>query len=91
LILFPEGTRGEAEVQQRLKPGIAFVLSKRPSVKYVPTYMKGMGKAMPKSDNLIVPHASSILYGQPTLIRSNDVTDILQQIEADMNTLKDKR
>lgn len=91
LILFPEGTRGEAEVQQPLKPGVALVLSKRPSVKYVPAYMKGMGKAMPKSDSLIVPHASSILYGRPTLIRSNDVTDILQQIEADMNTLKDKR
>ena len=29
LILFPEGTRGEPEVQQQLKPGVAFVLSQR--------------------------------------------------------------
>ncbi|HEX6892447.1 MAG TPA: lysophospholipid acyltransferase family protein, partial [Chryseolinea sp.] len=55
LILFPEGTRGAPEVQQPLKPGIGYVLSERPLVKYVPAFMKGMGKAMPKDDNLIVP------------------------------------
>jgi hypothetical protein len=53
--------------------------------------MKGMGKAMPKSDSLIVPHASSIIYGSPAEIRSNDVTEILQQIQADLNTLKERK
>src|SRR5688572_6526747 len=42
LILFPEGTRGAPEVQQPLKPGIGYVLSARPLVKYVPAFMKGM-------------------------------------------------
>jgi 1-acyl-sn-glycerol-3-phosphate acyltransferase len=45
LILFPEGTRGEPEKEQPLKPGIAIILSKRPEIKYVPAFMKGMGKA----------------------------------------------
>lgn len=87
LILFPEGTRGAPEVQQPLKPGIALVLSQRPHVKYVPAYMKGMGKAMPKDDNLIVPHSSTLVYGRPTKINSTEIAEILLQIEADLNAL----
>lgn len=88
LIIFPEGTRGEPEVQQPLKPGVALVLSQRPHVKYVPAYLKGMGKAMPKDDSLIVPYNSSLRYGRPTAISSTDVDAILRQIEADFNTLR---
>lgn len=91
LIIFPEGTRGTPEVQQPLKPGVALVLSQRPSVKYVPAYMKGMGKAMPKDDSLIVPHISTLVYGRPTQIKSTDVTDILQQIQSDLNVLRDSK
>ncbi|MDF2454292.1 MAG: hypothetical protein K0R51_285 [Cytophagaceae bacterium] len=89
LILFPEGTRGEPEVQQPLKPGISYVLIQRPHIKYVPAYMKGMGKAMPKDDNLIVPFTSSLTYGRPRQAASLDTSDILQQIERDLNRLKD--
>lgn len=88
LILFPEGTRGEPEIQQPLKPGVSYVLQQRPHVKYVPAYMKGMGKAMPKEDNLIVPFTSSLTYGKATLIQNNDTSDILQQIEENFNRLK---
>jgi len=89
LILFPEGTRGAPEVQQPLKPGIGYVLSERPSVKYVPAFMKGMGKAMPKNDNLIVPHNSSLAYGSPTQIKSTDVMEIVAQVEQSINQLRD--
>ncbi len=89
LIIFPEGTRGEPEIQLPLKPGIAFVLINRPEVKYVPAYMKGMGKAMPKNDNLIVPFNSSLSYGEPKRINSNEVPEILKQIEIKLNTLRD--
>ncbi|MBC7487174.1 MAG: 1-acyl-sn-glycerol-3-phosphate acyltransferase, partial [Cytophagaceae bacterium] len=81
-------TRGEPEVQQPLKPGVSYVLMQRPHVKYVPAYMKGMGKAMPKDDNLIVPFTSSLIYGKATLIQSHDSMQILQQIECDFNQLK---
>lgn len=88
LIIFPEGTRGEPEVPQPLKPGIALVLSQRPHVKYVPAYMKGMGKAMPKDDGLIVPHNSSLVYGKPTRIAGNDIEAIMEQIKDDFEVLK---
>ena len=90
LIIFPEGTRGEPEQQQPLKPGIAYVLQSRPNVKYVPAFMVGMGKAMPKDDNLILPFNSSLTYGQTTEIKSTEIADILKQIEIDLNKLKKK-
>jgi 1-acyl-sn-glycerol-3-phosphate acyltransferase len=90
LILFPEGTRGEPEKEQPLKPGIGFVLSQRPDIKYVPVYMTGMGKAMPKGDNLIVPTNSTLTFGQPTKIKTTKVVEILKQIENDFKELKNK-
>lgn len=90
LIIFPEGTRGTPEVQQPLKPGVGVVLSQRPTIKYVPAYMKGMGKAMPKDDNLIVPHISTIVYGKPTNVNSTDVKSIMLQIEHDLHVLRDR-
>lgn len=90
LILFPEGTRGEPEVRQTLKPGIALVLTQRPHIKYVPAYMKGMGKAMPKDDSLIVPFASSIVFGKAKSITPDqDISTILSQIESDFTALRE--
>ena len=89
LILFPEGTRGEPDKQQRLKPGIGLVLSQRPNIKYVPAYMTGMGKIMPKGDNLIVPFNSTLTFGSPTTITSTNVDEILKQIETDLLKLKE--
>lgn len=88
LILFPEGTRGEPEIEQPLKPGIGLVLSQRPDIKYVPAYMTGMGKAMPKGDNLVVPYTSTLTYGQPQRVNSTHIDDILTQIKNDFITLK---
>jgi 1-acyl-sn-glycerol-3-phosphate acyltransferase len=90
LILFPEGTRGEPEVQQPLKPGVAFVLLKRPDVKYVPAFMKGMGKAMPKEDSLIVPVNCRLVYGAPQLISDTDVKAILEKMQNDFDALREK-
>lgn len=88
LIIFPEGTRGEPEIQQPLKPGVAMVLAQRPHVKYVPSYMKGMGKAMPKDDNLIVPHMSSLVYGLPVSVEGQEIDGIMALIAADFELLK---
>ncbi len=66
------------------------MLSERPSVKYVPAFLRGMGKAMPKNDNLIVPHNSSLTYGVPTQIESTEVMDIVTQVERSINQLRDE-
>jgi|SRR5690606_15161321 len=90
LLIFPEGTRGEPEISQPLKPGVALVLLSRPKVKYVPAYMKGMGKAMPKSDNLILPYNSTLIYGEPTSIENVESEKILSQIQRDFIDLSNK-
>jgi len=88
LIVFPEGTRGKPEVEEPLKAGIALVLSQRPNIAFVPAYMKGMGKAMPKGDSLIIPHTSQLIYGDPQQVTSTEVSDILDQINKNFMALK---
>jgi 1-acyl-sn-glycerol-3-phosphate acyltransferase len=88
LILYPEGTRGNPEEEQELKPGIALLLSLCPQVKYVPAHLTGMGKALPKGDNLLIPYESSLVYGKPRSSESSDKKAILKQIEEDFKILK---
>jgi 1-acyl-sn-glycerol-3-phosphate acyltransferase len=88
LILYPEGSRGNPDEEQILKPGVALLLSLCPHVKYVPAYMTGTGKAMPKGDGLLIPYESSLIYGKPHLIRSTNKQEILKQITQDFQELK---
>lgn len=88
LIIFPEGTRGEPNLPKEYKAGVALILIKNPHIPYVPIYLKSMGKAMPKGDNLIVPHESAIFYGSPTKINSYDVTVILEKMKNEIEKLK---
>lgn len=84
LILFPEGTRGEPEKLQPLKPGIAMVLVQRPTVKYIPVFMTGLGKIMPKGDPLIVPFNSVVKFGKPTAIKDLEVKSVIRSVEEDL-------
>ena len=88
LILFPEGTRGLPEKEQPLKPGIGILLSQRPHIKYIPVYLSGMGKALPKGKSMLIPFNSSITFGVPTSIKSKNISEIVTQIENDFNNLK---
>ena len=88
LIIFPEGTRGEPGKAKEFKAGVAMVLLQNPHVSYVPIYLKGMGKAMPKGDNLIVPHESAIVYGKPNKITHTTVEEILACMKQEMEVLR---
>lgn len=63
LILFPEGSRGEPEKFQKFKRGVGLVLEKCPDVPYIPVYMKGLGKILPKGDAIPVPFDSYMHVG----------------------------
>lgn len=90
LLVFPEGTRGKPEIQQALKPGVAILLKNRPEIAYVPVYIKGLGKALPKQERIVLPYNSSLIYGKPTKIKSTEIADILHQIESDFINLSNK-
>lgn len=89
LILFPEGTRSESDHLEKIKPGIAHILSQRPHLKYVPVYLTGMGRSLPKGDILLLPYKSSVNYGSPTLPVSTDVEEIIEQISVDFKNMEE--
>ena len=88
LILFPEGTRGEPEELKPFKRGIALVLAKKSEVPYVPAFMSGMGKNLPKGGVIPVPFNSYIKFGQPTLVDSDDTKQIISRIQNDILQLR---
>lgn len=90
LILFPEGTRGKPEQMGEIKSGIAHILSLRPQLKYVPVFMTGMGRSLPKGELIILPYKSSIFYGTPAVAGSTDVHEILRQITDDFEVMREK-
>ena len=87
LILFPEGTRGNPEQLQPFKRGIGIVLSKKKEVPYVPAYLSGMGKNLPKGNTIIVPFNSFIRFGAPAFANTDDSSAITKQIERDILNL----
>lgn len=90
LILFPEGTRGEPEQMSKMKSGIARILAQRPGLKYVPVYMTGMGKSFPKGTAFILPYNATLHFGEPTLPKSTDSYEIMDQIVGDFNNMVER-
>lgn len=81
LILFPEGSRGEPEKMQHFKKGIGILLQMYPHIEYVPVFMKGLGKVLPKGERLLVPFTSYVVFGEPTCCVATNVEEIVQEIE----------
>lgn len=90
LILFPEGTRGKPEQMGHIKSGIGRLLSLRPQVKYIPVFMTGMGRSLPKGERILLPYKSSVIYGSPASAQSEDTKDILKQITRDFEIMNEK-
>lgn len=88
LILFPEGTRGEPGILQKFKKGIGLVLAERPDVPMLPVYMSGMGKLLPKGENLIVPFDNFVHFGQPVFCHGMTVEEIVERAELEILALK---
>jgi len=70
ILFFPEGSRGNPEVMGQFKTGIGLLLKNNPGLPFVPVFMQGLGKAMPKGDPVLVPHESKIIVGEPVDIDS---------------------
>ncbi|MFM7594845.1 MAG: lysophospholipid acyltransferase family protein [Flavobacteriales bacterium] len=81
LLLFPEGSRGEPEKIQSFQKGIGALLFRRANTPYIPIFMKGMGRVLPKGEKLLVPFDSYVSIGSVSYTKETEVTLIVKEVE----------
>ncbi|NMM13684.1 MAG: 1-acyl-sn-glycerol-3-phosphate acyltransferase [Rhodoferax sp.] len=65
IILFPEGTRGNAEEPQAFKAGLYNLALKFPALELVPAWINNVQRVMPKGEVVPVPVLCSVTFGAP--------------------------
>jgi 1-acyl-sn-glycerol-3-phosphate acyltransferase len=89
LIIFPEGSRGEPEKMQAFRKGIGVLLQRNPHIPYIPVYIQGTGKILPKGERLIVPYDAQLIFGPAQLAQAKEVESILDEVKNEILRLKD--
>jgi 1-acyl-sn-glycerol-3-phosphate acyltransferase len=87
LLVFPEGTRGEAETLAKFKGGVARLKEQFPDVPVIPIYMQGLGRAMPKGEIALVPVVVDVFVGTDVPWNGNR-PDFTRAMEASVTALK---
>ena len=90
LIIFPEGTRGKPGVIKDFKHGIAVLLKGNPEVPFIPVYLDGFGRVLPKDAWLIVPLICTVRFGDPVYPKGQSVDAILTEVKEAIINLKNK-
>jgi len=75
LVLFPEGSRGDAEKMGRIRKGIHYLMKDREDTPITPIVMYGLGRALPKGEALLVPFNCDVVVGEP--LEHTDTSDEL--------------
>jgi 1-acyl-sn-glycerol-3-phosphate acyltransferase len=66
IIVFPEGTRGDAgDEMGRLKNGVARLAEAFPDAAVTPVWIQGAGRVLPKGGAIPVPMNCCVLVGEP--------------------------
>ena len=90
LILYPEGTRGKPGAMADFKRGVAILLKDHPNVPFIPVYLEGFGKVLPKSKTLILPMNCTVRFGKPIFPKSDEIEEILDEVKAAILSLQKK-
>jgi 1-acyl-sn-glycerol-3-phosphate acyltransferase len=88
LIIFPEGSRGEPEKMQAFRKGIGVLLQRNPHIPFIPVYIQGTGKILPKGERLIVPYDAQLIFGPARHTSFTQVNEIVDEIKRAILDLK---
>lgn len=88
VLLFPEGSRGDPEVRQPFKTGIAHLVKRYPQVPVIPMSMYGAGKALPKGEALFVPFIIDVHIGEAIFYEDEGKVNYTQRLEKKVNDLE---
>ena len=72
LIIFPEGTRGNAEEPQPFKAGLYNLALRFPQVVLVPAWIDNIQRVMPKGEVVPVPILCSVTFGAPVSLQPDE-------------------
>ena len=90
IILFPEGTRGYAELPQPFKAGLYNLASKFPAVVLVPAWINNVQHVLPKGEVVPVPVLCSVTFGVPiTLTPGEERAAFLERARNAVIALRD--
>lgn len=90
IILFPEGTRGNAEEPQPFKAGLYNLALRFPEVVLVPAWIANVQRVMPKGEVVPVPVLCSVTFGAPlTLEEGEERRVFLDRARAAVVALRD--
>lgn len=90
IILFPEGTRGNAEEPQPFKAGLYNLAVRFPNVELVPAWINNVQRVMPKGEVVPVPVLCSVTFGAPIhLMAGEERRAFLDRARAAVIALRD--
>ena len=72
IIMFPEGGRSTGESVGEFKSGLYYLAKKRPELELIPVYINNMNRILPRGEFLPVPLLSSVTFGPPLWLESNE-------------------
>lgn len=88
LIFFPEGSRGEPDKLQSFHKGIGVLLKQNPQLIYIPVWIQGTGKILPKGASIPLRFEASLNFGTPRLAKEKSVETIVEEVKNAILALK---
>lgn len=90
IIVFPEGSRGEAEQLGEFKSGVAHLAKSYPHIAVIPINIYGAGKSLPRGEALLVPFIADVSIGEASYFRGSSVAEFTKALEEQIRTLRVK-
>lgn len=88
VIIFPEGSRGEAGQMEKFKSGIGHLAKMAPLVPIIPIYINGAGKVLPKGEALLVPFIIDIFIDRALFIEEDTTHAFTERLESRIKILQ---